>query len=320
MFRAESVGTDTANYTDFSDTITSLSFDYNGNFQIGSMLEFSYLSARLWIYENNYSPRFLICLMSAITFLFLYLSLKRSRLPFGIGVLVFTVLFYLASFNIARQICACSIILYAYTFLFENGLKKYLFFFFIILATSFHASSLLYLSMYAFRYIKVDAFKKSILTYIALSLLVVNIVYPLPISEWLVSLFGNISYAEIYADRAVTNSRSIFGIIYTIIQVLPSILVFSKCNKEKLNIKDFIFYISIILLILSSTANSDFARIFLPVQVFQVLYIAILYAENRLNKESFYIFIVLNALLTLYGASTGSGEVVPYIIDFNFSV
>lgn len=321
MFRAESVGTDTANYTDYSSKISKFVIDYDGDFQIGRMLEISYLSTVMWLYENDYSPRLLICLMSIITFLFLFLSLKRMNLSYGIGVLTFMIVFYLASFNIARQICACSIILYSYTFLFEKNSKKYLFFLFIILATTFHASSILYLSMYIFRYINTDIFKKTTLTYIAISLFIINIIYPLPLSEWLTSTFSSLSYAETYSANSVTQSRSIFGILYSFIQFLPYIIIFVKCNKEKLNIQDIIFYLSIISLILSSTANSDFARIFLPLQVFQILYITNLYAEKRLklNKAPFYYFIALNTLLVLYGASTGSGEVVPYIIDFKFN-
>lgn len=321
MFRAESVGTDTANYIDYSSKISSFVIDFDGGFKVSRMLEISYLSTVMWLYENDYSPRLLICIMSIITFLFIFLSLKRMNLSYGIGVLIFTIVYYLLSLNIARQICACTIILYSYTFLFEKSRKKYLFFIYILLATSFHATSILYLSMYMFRYIKTDIFKKSTLTHIAISLFVINIIYPLPLSEWLVSTFSSLSYSETYSERSVTYTRSIFGILYSFIQFLPYIIIFVKCNKEKLNTQDFIFYLSIISLILSSTANSDFARIFLPLQIFQVLYITNLYAENRLkiNKAPFYYFIAINTLLVLYGASTGSGEVVPYIIDFKFN-
>ena len=270
MFRAETVGTDTANYTDYSSRISKFVIDYDGGFQIGRMLEISYLSSVMWLYENDYSPRLLICLMSLITFLFLFLSLKRWHLPYGVGVLIFTIIFYLASFNIARQICACSIILYSYSFLFEKSNKKYLFFLFILFATSFHASSIIYLSLYLFRYIKVDRFKKSTLSNFAIALFIINVIYPLPFSEWLVSTFSSLSYSEIYAERSVTQSRSLFGILYSLIQFLPYIIIFRKCNKEKLYIQDFIFYLLIISIILSSTANSDFARIFLPLQVYQI--------------------------------------------------
>lgn len=320
MFRAESVGTDTANYTNFSNEISELIIDKNTDFEIGRMLEISYLSLKNWLYGNDYSPRLLICVMSIVTFLFLFLTLKRMRLSYGIGVLVFTILFYLASFNIARQICACSIILYSYTFLFEKDNKRYFFFLYIFLATSFHASSILYLTLYIFRYIKTGKFKTTTLAYFAICLFLINMIYPLPISEWLISSFSSISYVRIYSERSVTSSLSIIGILYSFIQIFPCILVFIKCNKEKLNTQDFIFYLSIISLILFSTANSDFARIFLPLQIFQVLYITNLYVEKRLKKSPFYLFVALKTLLVLYGASTGSGEVVPYIIDFNFSV
>lgn len=320
MFRAESVGTDTANYTDFIYNTQEFIIDFSENFDIGRVLEIGYLYAKVWIYENNYSARILICLFSVITFLFLLLSLKRMSLPYGIGTLIFSVLFYLTSFNIARQICACSIILYAYTFLFENGNKKYLFFLFIILATSFHGASILYSLMYGIRYLKLDLFNKGILVSFAIVLFLVNMIYPLPISEWLVSLFGSISYAEIYSDRSVTNSRSVIGVIYSFIQVFPSLLIFVKCTDTKLRYYDLIFYLSIISIILSSTANSDFARIFIPLQIYQVLYITNLYATKGLQRYPIYLFIVLHSLLVLYDASAGAGEVVPYIIDFNFNV
>lgn len=320
MFRAESVGTDTAAYIDFINPKQEFIINFSENFDIGRALEFGYLYAKMWIYENNYSARILICIFSLITFLFLLLSLKRMGLPYGIGILIFTVLFYLSSFNIARQICACSIILYAYTFLFENGNKRYFFFLFILLATSFHGTSILYSVMYIVRYLKLDIINKRTLVSFAIVLFLVNMIYPLPISEWLVSSFGSISYAEIYSDRGVTSSRSIIGIIYSFLQVFPSLLIFIKCTDTKLRYYDLIFYMSIISIILSSTANSDFARIFIPLQIFQILYIANLFTIKRVYRYPIYLFIVLNSLLTLYGASIGAGEVVPYIIDFNFSV
>lgn len=321
MFRAETVGTDTSNYMEYTDNIEKFILIFGQGFEIGRAIEFSYLLIIFFLYGFDLSPRFLIVIMSVITFLFLYLTLKKSKLSYSIAVLIFLLLFYFPSLNIARQICACSIILYAYTFLFEKGKRKFFYFFYIILATSFHASSILYLAGYLIHKIKTYKFNKKTLSIFAICLFFFNSLFPIPISEWAISFFGSLSYSELYADQTVSQARSLFGILYSFIQITPYIFIFNKCSKNKLDKFDFIYYCSIISLIISSTANSDFARIFLPLQFFQIIYICHLYKSKRLKitGQPFLYFIMVNTLLTLYSLSTGAGELVPYIIDYNFN-
>lgn len=317
MFRAETVGTDTTTYMNFSENINKFTSDSGDGFNIGGMIEFSYLTIVIFLYQFELSPRILIILMSCISFLFLFLTLKRLKLSYNIGILIFFLVFYIPSLNIARQICACCIILYAYTFLFERGKLKYLFFTFIAIATSFHASSILYLALYLFRY-NMKFYKKS-LFFFALGFLFINMVYPLPISEWITSSFGSMTYSKLYSDRSVTQARSIFGILYTLMHFSAYFIIFFKYSSYRLNKMDLIFYCSIIALIISSTAHSDFARIFLPLNFFQIIYICTLFKLRKLKLYDypFIYYILINVILVTYSLAMGAGEVIPYKIELN---
>lgn len=317
MFRGERVGTDTATYMDIHRMVLLYEYDYGGGI-LSKNWEF--ISSTLYnvIYNNSLSPRLAIVFFSLLTFIFLFLSLKRTKLSYGIGCIIFLILFYLSSFNIARQICACSIVLYACTFLFEKSNKKYLFFVYVFLASFIHAVSLIFVAVYLVRFIREVPYKRTTLTVVAGIIFLFNLVSPINLSELLTTLLGDVSYAEIYSDRAITTSRSFMGIMQDFAKFLVAILVLNYGGiAKKVTLPDLLFYLSIIAAIFSANAHSDIARIFLPIDFFQILYFPYIYQYNRkfIHSLPFFSFIFIHAFFTLWGAAMGSGEVVPYVLD-----
>ena len=144
-------------------------------------------------------------------------------------------------------------------------------------------------------------------------------IYPLPISEWITSSFGNMTYSKLYSDRSVTKARSLFGVVYTLIHFSAYFIIFFKYSSYRLNKMDLIYYCSIIALIISSTAHSDFARIFLPLNIFHIIYICSLYEHKKIKVKdfSFIFYIMINVILITYSLAMGAGEVIPYNIEFS---
>ena len=319
MFRAETVGTDTSTYMDIFHMFEA--YEYEDEFQLlgrGSEVLMSYLY--FVIYNNSLSPRLIIAFMSVTTFVFLHLSLKRSKLPYSVGVLTFLILFFFSSLNISRQICACSITLYACTYLFENSWKKYLFFVFCLLASTIHSSSIICVVLYAIRFANFINVNKRTLVVIACMLFIANVVLPFNISEFMVARFGTSMYAELYSDRAITSSRSFMGLMQDFL-VFSSLIAVFIYNKEKKPSKpELIFYLTILFAIISSNAHSDVSRIFLPITIFQVLYMAYIYKikPSFIKSPHFLLFVSINTFFTLWKISTGAFEVVPYKIAFDF--
>lgn len=320
VFRAESVGTDTKNYTDIQGMMQLYEYDYDG---VAFSKNMEVISSSLYefVYNNSLSSRTPIVFFSLVTFMFLFLALKRSNLSYSIGLMVFLILFYLSSFNIARQICACSIVLYSYTFLFKKSKKRYLFFVFVLIASFIHVASIFFIVLYPIRYINKIPFNKKILIAIATFLFLLNIISPINLSEYLTTTFGDISFSEIYSERAITGSRSIMGILQDVVKFVSLILIFNygRNNKECSSI-DFLFYLSIIATIFSANAHSDVARIFLPLEFFQILYLPYLYHQNKnfIKSPGFLSFVTVYTFFTLWGASIGSGELIPYVLHLSF--
>lgn len=319
MFRADSVGTDTFAYMDVGGMLYSYGFN-SGDSLFGKSSELITVALYLIMYYFSLPPRLAIIFFSLLTFLFLYLSLKKLKLSYGIGIVTFLVFFYLSSFNIARQICACSIVLYASTYLIENT-KRYLFFVFVALASFIHAASILGVSLFFVSFVKNLPFSRRQLTNIAIVLFLFNMISPFNVIEMLVSLFSEISFAQTYSDIAVTESRSLMGLIQDAAIFFVAILIFNYGDAEReMTFMDWLYYCTIIATIFSANMHSDVARAFLPIEFFKVLYIPYQYEreERFLLSKSYWSFMFVSLFFTLWGVSIGNGEVVPYILSVSF--
>lgn len=143
-FRGEGVGNDTAAYMD------SHSIQYRGTVLADiSNLEFDDLGNKVEIlnnlldkivYDSGMQPRWIIIFYSTIMMVFLWMALRRYKVNIAYALAFYVLLsFFFLSFNIARQFCAISIVLYAFSYLQEGAKYKYLFFLWIIVASLIHS-------------------------------------------------------------------------------------------------------------------------------------------------------------------------------------
>lgn len=322
MFRGENVGTDTSVYMDVFYMQRTYEHSIYSSFNSRNNIEYITYILYTIIVEYHLSPRLIIIFFSLLTFFFLFLAIKRMKISYCIGLLIFFILFYFSSFNIARQICSAVIVLYAITFLFDGTYKKIYFFAFILLASLIHASSLLYLPLYLIVFLKNKKIcKKNILINIAILLFIINQIGAINLIEFISQKFENVSYITTYSSLTETFSRTLFGRIQDLAKFLALIMIFSyKKTDTTINLFDLLFYIIIIISIFSGNLHSDIARIFIPIQLFVIIYIPYIYGKNNGFTKSiaFIVFLVVNSFFTLWGISSGSGEIIPYILDMSF--
>lgn len=312
-FRGETVGTDTISYLDLAIKDVDIS-------EMLRRPEFIYHSLANLLLIKGLSMRYLIFFFSGITFIFLYLSAKRTNSSITLVSFVFLLLFYFYSFNIARQIAAVSIILYGYTFINETSIRKRCYFFlFVGLATLFHASSILAIIAYFFRIVNLSS---RILFLFFCILFFVNIISPFNIMALFENLFSDSFYASKYANEVSIYERSILGILVDFINIIQLLFVFwLQTRGRKTDFKDNLFLFSVLLTMLSTSLNSNVGRVVFIFSIFQVLYLSDFFEKKDVFptvKKIFICWIAFNTFFDFYNASIGYGDIVPYIIDFNF--
>ena len=103
----------------------------------------TYISAKIF----HSFPVFLF-IIQLITIVPIYKGLRAfdNRQPVWLGMAVYYLMFFNQSLNMMRQWIAMAILFYAFQFLCSKTNKKY--FFFVIIASSFHTSALLGISIY----------------------------------------------------------------------------------------------------------------------------------------------------------------------------
>lgn len=139
--RGYNVGTDTLNYL----------YNYNHlDFKDIRGTEYGWYLLS-WICKNIFSSyRLLIFIVSFFTVYYLSKAIKRSSTNWCLSLYYYiSFYFFFQSLNISRQLLAASILLYAFTFIKEKKITKYLLL--TLLATSIHTSALVVIPLYFIR-------------------------------------------------------------------------------------------------------------------------------------------------------------------------
>lgn len=151
-FRGEYVGHDTTKYMDISyirswaanTELSSFKFDNLGN-RVELISGFAYKMVTLL----DLNTRFVLLYYAFFMMLFLYLACKRFKVNTAYTISFFVIFgFFFYSLSASRQFCAISVILYAMSFLQEDGKKKYLFFVWLLVAMFIHSFSIICFPLY----------------------------------------------------------------------------------------------------------------------------------------------------------------------------
>lgn len=226
MFRADTVGADTDSY--LNDT----GYAATG---IKTM-------EVLFIFINGLKPllgsRIIIYFFSLITIGFIYLASKRFKVNPAM-VFFFFVLFdyFNLSLNISRQFASAAVLLYSYSFLFEKGKKRYLFFLYVALAGSIHVSSLVFGLVYFLRNIDLSRINElALVTLILLFYIITDFVIGSFFIEWtqkLLLLDEMSSYGDYLAQPEFLEKGSFGGVLLLRVNMLLNVIVLLRIVKTK---------------------------------------------------------------------------------------
>ncbi len=311
-FRGEGVGTDTSNYLTLEDALNRITMS---SFDIWDRPEILYIFLCKYLIDNNVSPQVLIIIFSAITVVFLWLTIIRAKISPVLSCLVFLLYFYLLSLNISRQIAASSILLFGYTFLIGEK-KSPWFFVCVIVATMIHAASAFSIVLW---FVASRKFNKSMLVWVASFLFIINLISPISMLGYVFELLPNNFFFYKYSENTNVFQSNFFGKLIEVFTFVPLLLAFVLKATDRTNVKDNIFYVGLLFMVFTFNINSNVARISLIFTIFNVVYLCELFMGRKksLNVSLLFWFIVIfNTFIRLYDAASGKGQIVPYYFMF----
>lgn len=228
------IGTDYFNYKFIFEKIK---YGYEVRPEIGYKL----INHMVAISGGNIQHVFFIVSFLTILFVYLTLSDHKEKISVGLGMLVFMLIYYQLSYNAVRHVLAMSIGLYSVKYIFKRRFFKYTIF--ILLAMSFHLSSVL---MFPFYYIYklIGVKKRAILkTLFFISVVLFMINYD-KILYFIINKIPAIEYYSIYL-KTKDNVSFGFGIfILNIPYILPGLIYYNQLKEYD---DRFIFYYELLL-------------------------------------------------------------------------
>lgn len=226
------IGTDYYSYLSIFENIKS------GN-EVRTEIGFNFLN--LLVANMGGNIHVLFFLISFLTFLFIYLSLHKYRksISVGLGMFIFMLLFYHDSFNGVRQVLAVSILLYSFNFIIEKRFWKFLIT--VLLASSFHLSSLVVLPFY---YIYNRLGERSNTYRLGIYIVVVLLVFNY---DSLLNVFISLSPDLTYYSKYLSNGGFSFGLGQIVLNapyIIPGLIFYNKF-KNNSRFKFFFFFMII---------------------------------------------------------------------------
>lgn len=218
IFRNVSVGADTPVYFARYSIINSFDWTALQSFHEAWAFEYGFLVINKLLGFISENPYFL--LISAGTFIlfsFRYAIRKYSMNPFLSYYFFVVLVFFATSMNIMRLFIAMSICIYSIKYINEKKIYKFLLL--VILASTFHFSSIIFMISYLINYFKLSRYN---LIVFSVSMVVLYIVKGL----FLVKLIGAFSsvYAERYAQDITSGSG--LGMLLFLIGTISIALIY----------------------------------------------------------------------------------------------
>lgn len=281
------VGTDYAAYIiRFEEvTIRSLKSGLGLSIEWGDIL----LCKIGWGISKN--VRVIFLLYSIFTVIFAYKAILNNKINRTISLLMYLCIYWTFSMNGIRQALSMSIIMYSFKYIIDKDFKKYIVF--QILATSFHASSIIFFPFAIVWMILKEKKGKEILIYLLYSLIPILIFA----SSKLFLTIQQFSKYSMYFEN-ISFSDIGFGVLLQNLPVIIMILMFKKKMIEN-NYNNYfyitMYFVGIILQYMGyiSLYLGRFAIYFNMVQIFLFPEFANL-SKNKKDK------LIINLVLIIY--------------------
>lgn len=321
--RGERVGLDTENY--YNNVFSSF---YEGETH---KLEFLFIGFCDFIRDNGLNSRCCVYLLSFLTFLFVYLSARRFHVNITIVCFFYLLFLYFThSLCIARQMAACSILLFAYSFLFEDiktvgerghKIKNIAYFLlFALLATSIHSGAFL-----GFLVIVVYFLQKRItIIYNNLKCSPLTVFLVLFVSFAVIQLFRNTLLSEFQGILAIIDmyegyttverAISLFGFLYNSIVFLFHAYVLVYLFKTGDNKLATFFLVSLFLRIFLTAFNGAIYRLIFYFSIIDIIVYSkcFLYLSSR-SRIVFWMALLYFGVDYVLVLVNNPYETVPYV-------
>lgn len=300
IFRGDEVGTDTMAYLMYSA-------DYR-------VEEYIISGVVYLITQGVVNERAIIYFTGVVTYFFIYLLIRRSRIDIRYFLLFFFIDgWFVMGLNIARQIAAISIIAYFLPCIFnDKWTKRVPFFAGCIVAAGFHISSLFVLPLYFCRYIHLSRESNVRLIIIMGGILLLNVV---PINSLMKLCLPDV-YSQDYTDLlAETASTSFIGFLYKCFWLFIYVYMYKYIYRRK---DQLLFVISAIIVNATFGMEPIISRIFLVYSFLLVFYSSVAFTEknlkqDRMLKKLFFILLLIGLYMRLSSIS-----VHPDLKQFEF--
>lgn len=213
------VGTDYQSYVDIYDNLSGVPIKVylSGNFNIE--IGFYIIMKIASLFSNSINVMFGIS--SLLTTVFFYFGMKNFRIKnMALSFFLFLTILYPQSFNLVRQYIAIAIAFYAFSFISNNKLLRFMFW--ILIASAFHASALLLLPVYLIKNLVNNRKPESYYNLIRIIILLITTLMCIP---FLISFISNIDYFNKYSNyKDVINNGSNYifylkGLVYIVLSL-----------------------------------------------------------------------------------------------------
>lgn len=318
-FRGYSVGIDTLSYCVNYGNIAFFNLDnYKRILFSGNRYEIGYVFLIKILYHISENPRILFIVTSLLLIIALGIFLYRYSPDISLSILLFISLgFFANSMNAMRQYIAWSLLLLAFVFLVER--KPFLFTFFVIFASLFHLTALVFIILYPLLYLNFN-FRYFLIFTIFLMICLFNFDYIIGV------IFAKITSYSVYEESILNNGTN--GYLNILLNFLICALVlliynrfFRKDNDRKVNAIKWTLTLACLIWLVSF----KFAQISRIANYFTIsLMIAIPLIVKKLNDSKarrIYLFLLIMSsfvyFIVIQIMKPEWNGIVPYVFTFN---
>lgn len=313
MLRGDKIGDDTIEYLTYDNRYSPTGIK---RFEI------------LFLFVRDLIPVFgrytVVWFFSLVLFGFSILACKRYSVDPALALFFFVLFkFFNLSLNISRQFAAAGLMLYAFSFLKEEGKRKYLYFLFVGIAGSIHTSAWLFFPFFFIRYIDLSKYNKKILYVFIIIALIVLRVFLVPYLSDMASLFDIAegdsleNYSNYFAKTEMQMGGSLGNVIlvngiYLIhLYILYQML---KMKDKNSNLLSVLFILSITTSILLDPLWGNLSRIKYNVLILNIIIYSYYfrYCKDRFKLPVMMGIIAFFGYVYYWDLSIGCFETVPY--------
>jgi len=282
----------------------------------GLELGFEFLA--VLVRETFGSYEIFVLLLDTLTFVFVYKSIKSMSKVYLIPLYIYSIQYFLGGpMGQMRQALAMAILLYSIKYVISRDLKRFIFV--VLIATSIHFSSIVFLVVYGLNYIKVN---KVFLTVILISSVIVGKTF-LPryillqlFSLFDIELFDKINHyvtSEVYGTEY---SGQIIAYIERLLIFFISLYFYKESDDKRIKVFIQVYWLSLLLFFMFADISilaQRSSRPFKMVEIFLYGYLIEKFTHNKYLRVIGYLVLLLLMYKPIYIIISRPYLYIPYM-------